>query len=119
MTPAKPGKIHDIRQLRAAILVAKLPDEVTVQGDLGFQGLQKEVVNIHLPHKKPRWKELSEAQKQENNALNAQRVVCEHAHSGMKRYDSVIAIYRNRVSEFDDRLMLTAAGLWNFYLEAA
>ncbi len=27
--------------------------------------------------------------------------------------------YRNRVSDFDDRLMLTATGLWNFYLEAA
>jgi hypothetical protein len=28
-------------------------------------------------------------------------------------------IYRNRLSNFDDRLMLTACGLWNFYLEAA
>ena len=27
--------------------------------------------------------------------------------------------YRNRVTDFDDRLMLNATGLWNFYLEAA
>jgi hypothetical protein len=27
-------------------------------------------------------------------------------------------VYRNRVPDFDDRLMLNAAGLWNFYLEA-
>ena len=119
LTEAEPGKIHDIRQLRKAVLVDNIPDEVGIEGDLGFQGLQKEFVNIQLPHKKPRGKELSEIQKEENKALSAQRVVCEHAHAGVKRYNSVTSIYRNRVSDFDDRLMLTAAGLWNFYLEAA
>jgi hypothetical protein len=119
LTPAKAGKIHDIRQLREETIVENIPDEVTLQGDLGFHGLHNDFVNIELPHKKPRGKELSEIQKQENRAFSSQRVVCEHAHSGMKRYNSVTAIYRNRVSDFDDRLMLTAAGLWNFYLVAA
>ena len=27
--------------------------------------------------------------------------------------------YRNRVTDFDDQLMLVSAGLWNFYLDAA
>ncbi len=119
LTKAQPGKLHDKRQLDEAELVENIPDEVSVEGDLGFQGLQKEFVNIHLPHKKPRGKELSDQQKQENKAFSRQRVVCEHAHAGMKRYNAVSAIYRNRVPDFDDRLMLTAAGLWNFYLEAA
>ncbi len=111
LTQARGGKIH----------------EVTIEGDLGFQGLQNEFVNIHLPHKKPRGKELSEEKKQENREFSCQRVVCEHAHAGMKRYHAVSAIYRNRVPDFDgseallqaDRLMLMAAGLWNFYLEVA
>jgi DDE superfamily endonuclease/Helix-turn-helix of DDE superfamily endonuclease len=119
LTKARGGKIHDKRQLDEADLVGNIPDEVNVEGDLGFQGLQNEFVNIHLPHKKPRGKELSEEQKQENKNFSSQRVVCEHAHAGMKRYNAVSAIYRNRVPDFDDRLMLTAAGLWNFYLEAA
>jgi DDE superfamily endonuclease/Helix-turn-helix of DDE superfamily endonuclease len=119
LTKAQPGKIHDKRQLAEAELVEHIPDEVSVEGDLGFQGLQNEFVNIHLPHKKPRGKALSEEQKQQNRAFSSQRVVCEHAHAGMKRYNAVSAIYRNRVSDFDDHLMLTAAGLWNFYLEAA
>jgi DDE superfamily endonuclease/Helix-turn-helix of DDE superfamily endonuclease len=119
LTQAQPGKIHDKRQLDEATLVDKIPDEVRIEGDLGFQGLQNEFVNVHLPHKKPRGKELSEAQKQHNRDFSRQRVVCEHAHAGMKRYAAVSEIYRNRVPEFDDRLMLTAAGLWNFYLEAA
>jgi len=119
LTKAQPGKLHDKRQLDEAQLVENIPDAVSIEGDLGFQGLQNEFVNVHLPHKKPRGKELSAEQKQENKEFSRQRVVCEHAHAGMKRYNAVSAIYRNRVPDFDDHLMLTAAGLWNFYLEAA
>ena len=119
LSEARAGKIHDKRQLDEADLVGFIPDEVRIEGDLGFQGLQKEFVNIHLPHKKPRGKELNEVQKQENKEFSSQQVVCEHAHAGIKRYNAVTAIYRNRVPNFDDHLMLTAAGLWNFYLEAA
>ena len=54
-----------------------------------------------------------------NHRFARQRVKCEHAHAGMKRYNSVTAVYRNRVPDFDDRLMLIAAGLWNFYLDTA
>lgn len=119
LSKARAGKIHDKRQLDEADLVSNIPDEVTVEGDLGFQGLQNEFVNIHLPHKKPRGKDLSEQQKQENQEFSSQRVVCEHAHAGIKRYNAVSTIYRNRAPDFDVRLMLTAVGLWNFYLEAA
>ena len=119
LSKARPGSVHDKRQLDEENLVRHIPDEVAVEGDLGFQGLQNEFENIHLPHKKPRGKELSEQQKQENREFSSQRVKCEHAHAGIKRYNSVTAVYRNRVSDFDDRLMLNAAGLWNFYLEAA
>jgi hypothetical protein len=119
LTKARGGKIHDKRQLDEEELVPYIPDEVAVEGDLGFQGLQNEFENIHLPHKKPRGKELSEQHQQENREFNSQRVKCEHAHAGIKRYRSVTDIYRNRVPDFDDRLMLNATGLWNFYLDAA
>jgi hypothetical protein len=119
LSAARGGKIHDKRQLDEADLVSKIPDIVRIEGDLGFQGLQKEFVNIHLPYKKPRGKELSEQQKQSNKEFSSQRVICEHAHAGIKRYNAVSMIYRNRVPDFDDLLMITATGLWNFYLEAS
>lgn len=119
LTKAKPGKVHDKRQLDEEKLVEHIPHNVAVEGDLGFQGLQDEFVNVHLPHKKPKGKELSEQQAEENREFSSQRVKCEHAHAGIKRYNAVTAIYRNRVTDFDDRLMLNAAGLWNFYLDAA
>ena len=96
-----------------------IPDEVAIQGDLGFFGLQNEVVNVELPHKKPRGGQLTDEQKAENQALASERVVCEHSFAGLKRYGIAHQVYRNRKAGFDDRSMVTAAGLWNFYLEAA
>lgn len=119
LSKASPGKVHDKRLLDEAEIVEFIPETIPVKGDLGFQGLQNEFENIHLPHKKPRGKELTEQQKQENQEFSRERVVCEHAHAGIKRYGSVSQVYRNRVADFDDRLMFVATGLWNFYLEVA
>lgn len=119
LTQARPGTVHDKRQLAEAEIVEAIPDEVSIEADLGFQGLHNEFVNVQLPHKKPKGKELTEQQKQENREFSRQRVVCEHAHAGIKRYHSVSVVYRNRVPNFDDLLMLIAAGLWNLYLEVA
>jgi hypothetical protein len=96
-----------------------IPDEVPIQADLGFLGLQNEVVNVELPHKKPRGGQLSDEQKADNRTFAGERVVCEHAFAGLKRYGIAHQVYRNRKEGFDDRSMVTAAGLWNFYLEAA
>lgn len=96
-----------------------IPDEVLIQGDLGFFGLQNEVVNVELPHKTPRGGQLSDDQKADNRALASERVVCEHSFAGLKRYGIAHQVYRNRIEGFDDRSMVTAAGLWNFYLAAA
>ena len=116
LSKARAGKVHDKKQLDEGDWVSNIPGQVVIEGDLGYQGLQNEFVNIRLPHKKPRGKELTEEQKQENREFSSQRVKCEHAHGGMKRYNSVTAVYRNRAPDFDDRLMLNVAGLWNFYL---
>jgi hypothetical protein len=66
LSAARAGKIYDKRQLDEADLVSNISDVVRIEGDLGFQGWQKEFVNIHLSQKKPRGKDLSEQEKQEN-----------------------------------------------------
>jgi hypothetical protein len=119
LTQAMPGKVHDKKQLDQADVVSAVPDAVVIQGDLGFQGLQKEFVNIQLPHKKPKGKALTDQLKQANREFSRERVKCEHAHAGIKRYSAAAGIYRNRKANFDDRLMLVSTGLWNFYLKAA
>ena len=113
------GRHHDKGILNQEGWAEWIPDEVVIQGDLGFFGLQNEVVNVEVPLKKPRGGQLSDDQKADNRALASERVVCEHSFAGLKRYGIAHQVYRNRIEGFDDRSMVTAAGLWNFYLEAA
>ncbi len=113
------GKDHDKGILNREGWVEHIPDDVLIQGDAGFDGLQREYVNVQVSHKKPRGGELTAEQKQENRTLAKERVVVEHSFSGLKRYRIASDVYRNRIKDFDDRTMFTAAGLWNFYLMAA
>lgn len=119
LSQAYPGKAHDKGILNTEGWAEWIPDEVKIQGDSGFQGLQNEYVNVEIPHKKPKGGELTAEQKAENRVLAQERVVVEHAFGGLKRYGIAAQVYRNRKENFDDRSMLTAAGLWNFYLMAA
>lgn len=119
LSKAREGKLHDKRLHDEDDIAGNVPDEIPLEVDLGFLGLQKEYVNVHLPHKKPRGGVLSATQKEENRVLSQSRVVCENAFAGVKRYNAVSVVDRNRIEAFDDHLMLTAAGLWNFYLIAA
>ena len=127
LSQAREGKVHDKRLLDEERMADGIPDAICIAVDLGFWGLQKEYDNIEMPHKKPRGEALSEVQKQENREKSSRRVRCENAFAGVKRYGIVSDVYRIelrsakgvRVSEFDDRSMLTATRLWNFYLMAA
>ena len=119
LSKASNGKVHDKRLHDEEDVAGANPEEIGIEVDSGFQGLQKQYENIHLPHRKPKGCELSSAQKEGNRLLSSTRVVCENAFAGVKRYAAVSQVYRNLQVDFDDHLMLTCAGLWNFYLEPA
>ena len=119
LSQAREGKLHDKKFLDEEKLIGNIPAEIPIEVDTGFQGIQHQYENIRIPHKKPKGGELSEQQKSDNRKLSQSRVVCENAFAGVKRYGVVSQIYRNHKHDFDDKLMLTASGLWNLYLMAA
>lgn len=119
LSKAREGKLHDKKFHDEEDMAGSIPDELPIELDFGFLGVDQQYDNSRIPHKKPRGGELTEAQKADHRQLSQSRVVCEHAFAGMKRYGAVSAVYRNHIDEFDDRLMFTAAGLWNYYLMAA
>ncbi len=119
LSQAREGTLHDKKLHDQEDIALSVPDEIPIELDLGFLGVDKQYGNIHIPHKKPRGREMTEEHKADNRVLSQSRVVCENAFAGVKRYGALSAIYRNRIEDFDDHLMLTAAGLWNFYLMAA
>ena len=70
-----------------------------------------------MPKRKVRGKELTKENKENNKAISSKRVLVEHAIGGVKRLRSVTDIYRNIKTGFEDKLILNACGIWNFYLK--
>lgn len=86
LSRAREGKLHDKTFHDEDDIAGSIPDEIPIEVDLGFLGLQKQYVNIRLPHKNPRGGTLSPGQKAENRTLSQSRVGCENAFAGVKHY---------------------------------
>jgi DDE superfamily endonuclease len=77
---------------------------------------------IDIPTKKPRKSKknltppLSDVQKAANKALSQIRIFIEHAIGGVKRYNILVHVFRNRKTDFEDDAIGICAGLWNFAL---
>ena len=84
--------------------------------DLGFQGFTLEGVQITQPHKKPRGKELTDAQKAENRQISHRRVRVEHIICSVKRCRIVKETIRLCKDSVRDMVMAVCCGLHNFRL---
>jgi len=51
-----------------------------------------------------------------NVSLSQIRIFIEHAIGGMKRYNILVHVFRNRKADFEDDAVGICAGLWNFAL---
>ena len=112
------GKEHDFSILKSEEVLGHIPKEVVAHCDLGFQGIQTEFPAVHsvLPQKKPRGKELSADEKEQNRTKSRVRILVENALAGVKRLRIVSDVFRNRIKNFDDLVMLICSGLWNYHL---
>ena len=98
--------------------------DINVRVDLGYLGMRSDYRGdrIAIPIKKPRKSKknpdprLSDEQKATNKALSQIRIFIEHAIGGMKRYNILVHVFRNRKADFEDDAIGICAGLWNFAL---
>jgi hypothetical protein len=113
-----PGKEHDFPILKSEDLLTSIPEDVAAYCDLGFQGIGKEFPDLQsvLPQKKPRGKELSADEKEQNRTKSRIRILVENALAGVKRLRIVSDTFRNRIKDFDDLVMVVCSGLWNYHL---
>ncbi len=112
------GKEHDFSILKSEDLLTSIPKDVAAYCDLGFQGIGKEFPDLQsiLPQKKPRGKELSADEKEQNRTKSRIRILVENALAGVKRLRIVSDTFRNRIKDFDDLVMVVCSGLWNYHL---
>ena len=108
------GSMHD-----KAIVDAEgwqFPAGIVLHQDLGFKGHRAEGVVLMEPHKKPRTKELTEEQKQQNKQKASLRVQVEHWIGSIKIYRILkdrIRLYKQGIK---DLVMELGCGLHNFKL---
>src|SRR3954454_7561901 len=109
----QPGSKHDKASVDEEHYT--FPDGSTVFQDKGFQGYAPEGATIQQPTKKPRGKEWTPEQKEENRQISTQRVSVEHSIGGIKVFHIVSAIFRNIKEGFSDLVMETVTG-WRLLL---
>ena len=71
------------------------PEDISLYKDTGFQGYEPEGVKTFQPQKKPKGKELTSEQKEQNSLISSIRIVIEHIISGIKRCRIVKDLFRN------------------------
>ena len=109
-----PGKIHD---KTIADNEYTIPPGYTLLQDTSYQGYQPEGVKIIQPQKKPRGKELTQEQKNNNRQISSYRVRVEHAIGSVKRFRIVKDECRLRKNDFVGGAFLYCAALHNFRLK--
>lgn len=105
------GKKHDKKLADEQDI--PFPEGSSLWKDTGFQGYEPEQITLYQPTKKPKGKELTSEQKEQNRLISGQRIRVEHSIGGVKVFGLVRNIFRNMREGFDDMVMETACGLHN------
>jgi hypothetical protein len=116
ITPTKHGKVHDKKMSDKNLIAFRIPKEVSLLVDTGFQGIQKQHENTLIPKKKPRGGFLTETEKAWNSLISSTRMKVEHAIGGIKRFNAISHIFRNKKG-LDDQFVNVCSGLWNLELQ--
>ena len=114
LTPSCEGRIHDKRI--ADTIGYSPPCGSVLYQDSGFQGFTCPEVSIVQPKKKPKGRELTVEEKENNRQISSIRIRVEHAIGGIKRYRIVKEKLRTYKKGFSDLGMETCCGLHNFRL---
>lgn len=121
LSPTTNGARHDYNITKNEQIPQLFPINTPLYADSGFQGIKDLVKNpamIFMPQKKPRNGELTPDQKETNSIIASIRVKVEHAIAGLKRFNRLSHIYRNKKGQ-DDIFIHIASGLWNYHLRMA
>jgi hypothetical protein len=96
---AEVGSKHDYTMLKESWYMAVLLG-LTIRVDLWFQWVIKDYPyhDVMIPTKKPKWKELTNKQKQENKVQSWIRVIIENIIWRAKKYRIIAQKYRNRTT---------------------
>ncbi len=110
-----PGSHHDMRMLKESTWLSKIPENLTLWVDSGFQGIKTELPKheICIPFKNVKDGLFGTLKRDMNKIMASVRVAVEHAIGHVKRLRCLTDVSRLRKDGVRDTLMYLACGLWN------
>jgi IS5 family transposase len=111
VTFSTPGSVHDITHIRGSGILDKIPKEVGVIGDAGFDGLHKDLPDhsVATAHKARRNHPLTEDQKLINRELSSTRIIVENIFCQLKHFRILAERFRHDLDIYDDIFRTIAA----------
>ncbi|GAB4184404.1 MAG: IS5 family transposase [Thermoflexibacter sp.] len=116
VSPTFEGAMHDKAILDETPLTG-IPENSTIVQDLGFLGHKPVGIQIMMPEKKPKGKELTPEQKESNRQISKVRVLVEHAIAGVKRLKIIKDKIRLKIEGIRDTVMYVACALHNLRIK--
>lgn len=101
------GKIHDFDMYKNSDF--DLSDELEINADSGFQGIQKLHTKVNLPQKSSKLNPLTSFQKEQNTKKASKRVPVEHLNRNCKIFKICGNRYRGKHKNYQDTWMIIAA----------
>ena len=107
------GSVHDFKLFKSSYI--GIPDKIKIQGDSGYQGIQKIHANSEIPKKTTKLHKLSKKDKDNNRRISKERIFIEHINSHIKRFKILSTRYRNKRKKHGLRMSLIC-GIYNYEL---
>ena len=107
------GRRQDKGYFNESGILDRLPDNTSFMGDLGYQGLEKELSRGRTPRKKPRSKPRPAEDIEYNMIFSKARVIVENSIARLRIYDALLVRDRHHRNWHTDRV-LAVTGIVNF-----
>lgn len=115
-SPTVPARWHDKTVADKARL--RLPAQVHLLGDSGFEGLEAGQAGVVTPWKRHRGRKLHWQRRKFNRLLAGERIAVEHTLASVKRLRILRDEFRNRRKGMEDDVMAIGCTLHNFRCES-
>ncbi len=111
LSHSTPGSVHDLAHFRGSEAAGQIPQEVTVGGDAGYDGLGNDLVDhsVITSFKARRNHPLTEEQKLLNQEFSRLRIVVENTICQLKHFKALAHQFRHTLDLYDDAFRAVVA----------
>ena len=104
VSASTPGRVHDLEHFRQSGASQRIPKQVGVAGDAGYQGLHHELPDhsVGTAHKARRNHPLTEDEKAINREFSSMRIVVENTICELKHFGALSERFRHVVDRYDE-----------------